>query len=83
MPHFCLMDGACFIEWCMFPLYFACALLEDASVIENEEQFEGEPQNLCEEGKWTSSHAFLFDPKSSWQLNLHFMICIILMGVPI
>jgi hypothetical protein len=67
----------------MFFLYFACVLLENASVIENQEQFEEEPQYLCEEGKRTSSPALLFYPKSSWQLSLHFMICIILMGLPI
>jgi hypothetical protein len=76
-----------FNDWCMLIevvclLYFACVLLEDASVIENEEQFEEEPHNFCEEDEWTAALAFLFNPKSSWQLSLHFMICIILMGLP-
>jgi hypothetical protein len=45
----CLLNGLCF-------LYLASVLLEDTSVIEG-------PQDFCEEGRWTSSHAFLFDSK--------------------
>jgi hypothetical protein len=54
----CLLNGVCF-------LYLACVLLEDASMIEDQEQFEEDHQDFCEEGKWTSFLAFLFDPKSS------------------
>lgn len=43
-----LLNGSCF-------LYFVCLLLEDAPVLENQEQFEEDPQNFCEEGKWTPS----------------------------
>jgi hypothetical protein len=46
-------------------LYLACVLLEDASVKEDQEQLEEDPQDLCDEGKLTSSPTFLFDPKSS------------------
>jgi hypothetical protein len=60
----CLMIGVCLLDVvCLF--YFACVLLEDTSVLENMDQFEEEPHDFCEEGKWTSSPASLFDPKSS------------------
>jgi hypothetical protein len=61
----CLLNVVCF-------LYFECVLLEDTPVIENRDQFKEKPQGFCEEGKWTSSPIFLFDPKSSRQLSLHF-----------
>jgi hypothetical protein len=57
------MIGVCLLHVVCF-LYFACVLLEDTPVIENQDQFEDEPQDFYEEGKWTSSSAFLFDPKS-------------------
>jgi hypothetical protein len=60
---FCLIIGACSLNGVCF-VYVTCVLLEDAFVIENQEQFV-EEQDICEEGKWTSSPAFLFDPKSS------------------
>lgn len=58
------MNGVCFIEWCLFS-YFASVLLEGTPVLENQKQFEENPQDYCEEGKWTSSPASLFDRKSS------------------
>jgi hypothetical protein len=66
----CLLDVVCFF-------YFACVLLEDSSMIENQDQFKEEPQHFREEGKWTSSPAFLFDPKSSLKYDMHN-----LMGLP-
>jgi hypothetical protein len=60
----CLMICVCLLDVvCLF--YFACAPLEDTSVLENQDQFEEEPQGYYEEGKWTSSPTFLIDPNSS------------------
>jgi hypothetical protein len=59
MIGLCLLGVVCFF-------YFTCVLLEDTSVIENQDQFKEEPQYFCDEGKWTSSHAFLIDHNSSW-----------------
>ena len=60
----CLMIDVCLLDVvCLF--YFACVLLEDTSVLENQDQFEEEPKDFCEEGKWTPSPAFLIDPNSS------------------
>jgi hypothetical protein len=39
----CLLGVVCFF-------YFACVLLEHTSMIENQDQFEEEPQDFCEEG---------------------------------
>lgn len=59
---FCLMIGECLLNGVCF-LYLASVLLEDTSVIKDQAQFEEGPQDFCEEGRWTSSHAFLFDSK--------------------
>jgi hypothetical protein len=56
------MIGVCLLGLVCF-FYFACVLLEHTSVIED--RFKEESQDFCEKGKWTSSPAFLFDPKSS------------------
>jgi hypothetical protein len=46
---FCLIIGACLLNGVCF-VYVTCVLLEDAFVIENQEQFV-EEQAICEEGK--------------------------------
>jgi hypothetical protein len=47
------MIGVCLLDVvCLF--YFACVLLEDTCVLENQDQFEEEPQDFCKEGKLDS-----------------------------
>jgi hypothetical protein len=58
------MIGVCLLN-VVYLLYFACVLLEDTPMVENHDQFEEDPQDFCEKGKWTSFPVFLFDPKLS------------------